>query len=199
MKQISTILAVIAIVLAATLYFVQSKEIQELKKHAPTEQKPVSNRDFRIAYFDLDSLQAHYDEFKEAQTTIKAKENEMNMDLQRLDRDNQKKIQVWRQKGNQMTQTEGEQAQQEYAQMQQQFASHKQDLEQDLYKRTEDLKTGIRKNIEDYLKSYNKEKNYSYIFAYDPNSFIYNKDSVYNVTNDLVTGLNAAYAAQKKK
>ena len=199
MKQISTILAVVAIVLAATLYFVQSRQIQDLKKHAVPEQKPVANSNFRIAYFDLDSLQAHYDEFKDAQTQIKAKENEMNMDLARLDRDNQKKIQIWRQKGNQMTQAEGEQAQQEYAQMQQTFASHKQDLEQSLYKRTEDLKTVIRKKIEDFLKDYNKEKNYSYIFAYDPNSFIYNKDSTYNITTDLVNGLNAAYAADKKK
>ncbi len=199
MNKISTILAVVAIVLAATLYFVQSRQIQELKKHATTEQKPVANSNFRIAYFDLDSLQAHYDEFKDAQTQIKARENEMNMDLARLDRDNQKKIQIWRQKGNQMTQAEGEQAQQEYAQMQQTFASHKQELEQSLYKRTEDLKTVIRKKIEDYLKDYNKEKNYSYIFAYDPNSFIYNKDTTYNITTDLVNGLNAAYAAEKKK
>src|SRR5260221_8806714 len=65
MNKISTILAVVAIVLAATLYFVQSRQIQELKKHATTEQKPVANSNFRIAYFDLDSLQAHYDEFKD--------------------------------------------------------------------------------------------------------------------------------------
>ena len=196
MKQISTILAVVAIALASTLYFVQSRQIQELKKHTTVEAKPVSGSNFRIAYFDMDSLEAHYEVFKDAQTQVKAKENEMNMDLQRLDRDNQKKIQVWRQKGNQMTQAEGEQAQQEYAQMQQQFASHKQDLEQALYKSTEERKADIRKRIEDFLKEYNKGKNYSYIFAYDPNSFIYNKDSSYNITNELVQGLNEAY---KKK
>src|ERR1700743_1966284 len=138
MKQISTILAVVAIALAATLYFVQAGQIRELKGHATTEAKPVSGSSFKIAYFDMDSLEAHYEVFKDAQTQVKAKENEMNMDLQRLDRDNQKKIQVWRQKGNQMTQAEGEAAQQEYAQMQQQFASRKQDLEQALYKSTEE-------------------------------------------------------------
>src|SRR5882762_3523502 len=112
MNKISTILAVVAIILASSLYFVQSRQIQELKKSATTEVKPVSGSNFKIAYFDMDSLEAHYEVFKDAQTQVKAKENEMNMDLQRLDRDNQKKIQVWRQKGNQMTQQEGEQAQQ---------------------------------------------------------------------------------------
>ncbi|HTI91677.1 MAG TPA: OmpH family outer membrane protein [Puia sp.] len=196
MNKISTILAVVAIVLASALYFVQAGQIRELKGHATTEVKPVSGTSFRIAYFDMDSLEAHYEVFKDAQAQVKAKENEMNMDLQRLDRDNQKKIQVWRQKGNQMTQAEGEAAQQEYAQMQQQFASRKQDLEQALYKSTEERKADIRKRIEEFLKEYNKTKNFSYIFAYDPNSFIYNKDSSYNITNELVQGLNDAY---KKK
>src|SRR5258708_12791247 len=94
MNKISTILAVVAIVLAATLYFVQSRQIQELKKHATTEQKPVANSNFRIAYFDLDSLQAHYDEFKDAQTQIKPRQNEMNMDLPRLNPHNHKKKQL---------------------------------------------------------------------------------------------------------
>lgn len=196
MNKISTILAVVAIALAATLYFVQSRQIQELKKHTATEQRPTGNSNFRVAYFDMDSLETHYDYFKEAQATVKAKENSMNMELSGLDRSNQKKIEAWRQKGNQMTQAEGEQAQQEYAQMQQAFQSRKQALEQELYKNTEDLKTNIRRKIEDFLKDYNKEKNYSYIFAYDPSSFIYNKDTTYNITTDLVNGLNAAY---KKK
>jgi outer membrane protein len=95
-----------------------------------------------------------------------------------------------------MTQAEGEQAQQEYQQMQQVFASRKQALEQELYKNTEDLKTNIRKKIEDFLRDYNKQKSYSYIIEYDPSSFIYNKDTVYNITPDLVDGLNTAY---KKK
>jgi outer membrane protein len=196
MNKISTILAVVAIVLASVLYLVQAGQIRELKKSAATEAKPVSGSNFKIAYFDMDSLEAHYEVFKDAQAQVKSKENDMNMDLQRLDRENQKKIQTWRQKGNQMTQAEGEQAQQEYAQMQQQFASRKQELEQALYKSTEERKADIRKRIEDFLKEYNKTKNYSYIFAYDPNSFIYNKDSSYNITNELVQGLNEAY---KKK
>jgi outer membrane protein len=197
MKQISTILAVVAIALAASFYVIQSRQIQELKKHG-TEggKKPAGNSVFRIAYFDMDSLEAHYDYFKDAQVQVKSKETAMNMDLSRLDRDNQKKIEAWRQKGNAMTQAEGEQAQQEYAQMQQTFQKRKQELEQELYRNTEDLKTSIRKKIEEFLKDYNKEKNYSYIFAYDPSSFIYNKDTTYNITTDLVDGLNAAY---KKK
>lgn len=197
MKYISTILSVVALGLIAVLFFTQSKQIAQMNGHLNGEKKS-SGSGFKIAYFDMDSLEAHYDGFKDAQTQVKAQENSMTQELTSLDRTNQKKVEVWRQKqqSNTMTQAEGEQAQQEYQVMQQQFQSRKQTLEQALYKRTEDLKTNIRKKIEEFLKDYNKQKNYSYIIEYDPNSFIYSKDSVYNITSDLVDGLNATY---KKK
>jgi outer membrane protein len=196
MNKISTILAIVAITLAASFYVIQNKQIRELKAEAGAVKKPAAGVNFRIAYFDLDSLQAHYDGFKEAQDQARAKENDMTMTLTRLDRDNQKKIEAWRQKGNTMTQAEGEQAQREYADMQQRFAATKQQLEQDQYKFTEELRSKIRKNVEDFLKKYNKERNYSYIFAYDPNSFVYGKDSAYDITSEIVNGLNSEY---KKK
>jgi outer membrane protein len=196
MNKISTILAIVAIALAASFYVIQNKQIRELKAEAGAVKKPAAGVNFRIAYFDLDSLQAHYDGFKEAQDQARAKENDMTMALTRLDRDNQKKIEAWRQKGNTMTQAEGEQAQREYADMQQRFAATKQQLEQDQYKFTEELRSKIRKNVEDFLKKYNKERNYSYIFAYDPNSFVYGKDSAYDITSEIVNGLNSEY---KKK
>ena len=197
MKYISTILSVVAIALVIGVFVSQSRQIDELKKSAQGEKKS-SGSGFKIAYFDMDSLEAHYQEFKDAQAQVKEQESQMTQELSSLDRSNQKKIEGWRQKqqSNTMTQAEGEQAQQEYQTMQQTFASRKQTLEQALYKRTEDLKTSIRKKIEDYLKDYNKQKSYSFIIEYDPNSFIYTKDSVYNITMDLVDGLNTVY---KKK
>ena len=196
MKYTSIALSIIALGLIGVLFFTQSRQIEQLKKHVEGEKKSTGTG-FRIAYFDLDSLQAHYDYIKDVQGVAKTKENAMNLELSSLDRANQKKIEEWRQKGNNMTQAEGEQAQQEYQAMQQNFASRKQALEQQLYKEEEDLRTTIRKKVEDYLKDYNKQKNFSYIIAYDANSFVYNKDTLYNITSDLVDGLNAAYKKSK--
>jgi outer membrane protein len=192
MKYISTILSIIALGLIGVLFLSQSKQLDQLKKHVEGEKKSTGTG-FKIAYFDLDSLQAHYDYFKDVQDLAKSKENAMNLELSSMDRANQKKINEWRQKGNTMTQTEGEQAQQDYQQMQQRFAARKQELEQQLYKDEEDMRTNIRRKVEEYLKDYNKQKQYSYIIAYDGNSFVYNKDTIYNITNDLVEGLNATY------
>jgi len=196
MKHISTVLSVIALVLIAVLFYLQSGGSSAKAKKMVEAPAKVSSAESRIAYFDMDTLEAHYEYFRDAQTTVKAKENAMNQELSSMDRKNQKQVETWRQKGNAMTQAEGEQAQQEYQAMQQNFQTRKTALEQELYKNTEDLKTNIRRKIEDFLKDYNKEKKYSFIFAYDPSSFIYAKDSIYNITPDLLDGLNSAY---KKK
>ena len=197
MKYISTILSIVALGLIGLLFFTQNRHIDQLKQHVDGEKKSAGTG-FKIAYFDMDSLEAHYDGFKDAQTQVKARENEMTQELTGLDHKNQATIEGWRKKQPTMTQAEGEQAQVDYQKMQQYFASRKQALEQGVYKMTEDLKTNIRKAIEDYLKDYNKRKNFSYIIQYDANSFVYAKDSVYNITADLVDGLNTAYKEKKK-
>jgi outer membrane protein len=192
MKNISIALSVLALVLIGVLFYLLSHHTDQLNKISETEKK-TSGSDFRIAYFDMDSVEAHYNFFLDAQGQVKAKQDAMNLELSSLDKTNQKKMEVWRQKGNTITQAEAEQAQQEYQDLQQMFNGRKDQLSQELYKITDDLKINIRKRIEDFLKDYNKQKNYSFIFAYDPNSLMYYKDTVYNITPEIIKGLNDAY------
>jgi outer membrane protein len=196
MKYLPTILSVTALALVGVLFYLFSHHTEQLKTISAKEESKATPNNFRIAYFDLDTLQAHYEYFKDAQAQLKGKESDMNMNLASLSKTYQKKVDAWRQKGNAMTQAEAEQAQQEYAKDQQDFQGRKQQLEQELYKNTEDLKNNIRKQVEEYLRDFNKDRSYSMIFAYDPGSFIYYKDTIYNITSNLVDGLNAAY---KKK
>jgi len=196
MKQLATILSVVSLGLCGVLFYLFAHHTEQLKTMSKLEEQRKTPNAFRVAYFDMDTLEAHYDEFRDAQSQLKTQENAMNMELSSLDRSNQKKVDVWRQKGNSITQAEAEQAQQEIAVMQQNYKARKDALEQAYYRSTEDFKTSIRKKVEDFLKVYNKQRNYSFIFEYDPGSFIYYKDSVYNITSDLVDGLNAGY---KKK
>ena len=152
---------------------------------------------FRIAYFDLDSLEAHYNYFKDVLAQSKQRENDMNNELANVQKGYQKQIEEWQKKGAAMTQAESEQAQQQYAQMQQNYQAKKQSMQEVLFKQNEDLKGNIRRKIETYLKEYNKQKNFTYIYGYEANSFVYARDTTYNITADLIDGLNASY--EKKK
>jgi len=195
MKNISTLLNVVSLALIAVLFFLFFNHTEQLKKISVATEKQ-SNSSFKIAYFEIDSLEAHYDYFKDILGQAKSKESAMNSELSGMEKAYQRKIAEWQQKGAKMTQAESEQAQQEYAGMQQNYQSRKQSLSEELYKYNEDLKADIKKKIENFLKEYNKKGNYSYIIAYEPNSFMYYKDTLYNITQDLVDGLNAGY---KKK
>jgi len=197
MRNIAMVPGLLALLLTGVLFYVVYHKPQPAAAVISTEQstKPANNS-LRMAYFNLDSLEAHYQYFKDVLDQVKGKENEMNAELSSMEKNYQKKIAEWQKKAPTMSQTEGQEAQQEYVQMQQNYQIRKQTLQESLMKHNEDLKTDIRRKIEDYLKDYNKSKVYNYIISYDANSFIYLKDTANNITNDLVNGLNAAY---KKK
>jgi outer membrane protein len=66
---------------------------------------------------------------------------------------------------------------------------------------TEGMKTmeGLKKNIDDFLVKYNKEKKYSYIFSYSSGlNVLFYKDSATNITDEIVAGLNEEYNKTKK-
>jgi outer membrane protein len=190
----------VALALIGVIFFTQKREIAQLKGQVIAAKEAGGSGgggNFKIAYFDLDTLQARYEYMKDVKNQASDEENRINQDLASLDRKNQQQIEVWRQKGNAMTPAEAEDANRKYQDMQQEFTSHKQEQEQKLYKFEEEKRNEIRKRIEDFIREYNRQKNYSYIIAYDANSFIYNKDTLYNITDDLVKGLNADYKKAK--
>ena len=197
MRNITMVPGLLALLLTGVLFYIIYHKPQQTPAVIPgaTTNQPAANN-LRMAYFNLDSLEAHYQYFKDVLDQVKGKESEMNAELSGMEKNYQKKISEWQKKAPTMSQTEGQEAQQEYAQMQQNYQIRKQTLQESLLKHNEDLKSDIRRKIEEYLKEYNKGKGYNYIISYDANSFIYLKDTANNITDDLVGGLNAAY---KKK
>ena len=197
MRNIAIVPGLLALLLTGVLFYVIYHKPQTAAPAivSASNSQPAGNN-FRMAYFNLDSLEAHYQYFKDVLEQVKNKESAMNAELGGMEKNYQKRITEWQKKAGTMSQAENEQVQQEYAQMQQTYQSRKQTLQESLLKHNEDLKSDIRKKIEEYLREYNKEKGYNYIISYDANSFIYFKDTANNITNDLVGGLNEAY---KKK
>jgi outer membrane protein len=197
MKNISTILGILALVLIGVLFYLHFTHAEKLNKvTAPAVKSNQPN--FKIAYFDIDSLQEHYTYFKDVSGDIKKKESSMNAELNDLTVKYQRTIRKWQEKGNNITQSEGEAAQREVGLLQQQFQQRKGELEQEMQKLQADRMSELRKQVEDYLKEYNKTKGYAYILSYEPGFIIYYKDSAYNITSDLVAGLNAQYKEKKK-
>lgn len=151
-----------------------------------------------IAYFEMDSLEAAFAMVKDVKSELSKREEAVNGELRRMEQNYKAKAQQYQNQAATMSQTQSEMATRDMMQLQQSMQSRKQTLDnefQDYYmRRMKEVKT----KIEDYLRQYNQSKGYSYIFAYDPGLFYY-KDSVHNITADLIKGLNAGYTTTAKK
>src|SRR5271170_5914105 len=104
MKYIFTFLSVAALALVGVIFLVQNREIAQLKKQVDGPKQAAGGSGggmvFKIAYFDLDTLQVKYEFMKDVKNQAIDRENAMNQDLASLDRKNQEQVEQWRQKGN---------------------------------------------------------------------------------------------------
>ena len=199
MKQLFIALNIVLLILVAILFYLHFDAKNKLAKATASQQKAPSStataQSIQIAYFEMDSVQANYDYFKDVISQLKKKENAMNAELAGLEKNYQQRVSTWQQKGKTMSEIEMNAAQQENTQMQQNYQLRKQALEEGYTRQSIEFKKTIKDKIEDYLHDYNKNKNYTYILSYEP-EFIYYRDTTLNITKDLVSGLNADY---KKK
>lgn len=196
MKQLSLVLSIVAVLASGVAIFKGFGGDKKGPGQASAKAETAAeDKQFTIAYFDIDSLQGKYEYFKDALAQLKVKEEAMNNELSALERSYQKKIGEWQQKGATMSQAEADAVQREYAQMQQNYQQRRITLEQQLENLKMDYKKNIKTKIEAYLKEFNKSRGYSYIISYEPELMFY-KDTIYNITDDLIEGLNKEY---KKK
>jgi outer membrane protein len=152
------------------------------------------NKQFRIAYFEMDSIEAHFGLVKDVKAELSKKEEEITLELDRMGKNLQKKYndyQAQAQSGN-MTQAQSEEAAQELKNLDDQMKNKKAERDQEysdlVMRKMRDVKT----KIEDFLKEYNKTRDFSYIVSYEQGLFYY-RDSAYNITGDVIRGLNEKY------
>jgi outer membrane protein len=155
-------------------------------------------KDFRIAYFEMDSVETHFELVKEVTSDVNKKEEAMNSELDRLGREYQNKLVFYQNKQKEMTQPEYEAAAMDLKKFEQAITTRKQALEQEYVDFNTRSKKAIIAKIEEFIKQYNATRNYTYIIAEEPGLFYY-KDTAYNITADVVKGLNAAHKTAKKK
>jgi outer membrane protein len=194
------VLLILAVVfLFYKLYHPSGNHVGSAVSTADHPQASTDGSGCRIAYFIMDSIENTCDMVKDVKNELNKKETSSMTELSRMDQQMRDKAADYQNKANSnnMSQAEGEQAQQDIMQRQQKIHDRKQVLDQEYQNLYVRLNTDMKKKIEDFLKEYNKSKNYSYIFAYDNGLFFY-KDSAFNITGEVVNGLNNMYSKQKK-
>jgi outer membrane protein len=95
-----------------------------------------------------------------------------------------------------MSQQESEKATEDMRNYEDKIRNQMGKLDQDLNDFVLRKKVEFNDKIRSFLKDYNKTKRFSYIISNEP-GFIFYRDSAYNITSDVVAGLNQVFSKKK--
>ena len=180
------------------IHFSSKKGNTKEDKVSSTDNTPGSNQ-FRMAYFEMDSVAANFDLVKELRAELAKKEEEINSEIDRLSKNMQQRYNYYQNQAQagSLSQAQSETASQELKSLDDQIKNRKQQLDTEFNELTMRRQNDIKSKIEEFLKKYNETKKYSYIVSYEQGLF-YLKDTAYNITPDVVKGLNELYKPKVK-
>jgi outer membrane protein len=147
----------------------------------------------RIAYFEWDSIE-NQRFYKDMQAELNRKNEEISKKKLALNQQYQSRLDFYNKKN--MSQVESEQAAQDMRGLEQTLRSEADKLDQDLNDYVVRKKVEFNDKIRSFLKEYNQNKKFSYIIANEP-GFIFYRDSAFNITADVVRGLNDIFLKKK--
>lgn len=194
MKNFQTILNVFLAGGLAILFFLH------FKKQNKNTLKATSASCFKtckIAYFEMDSIQNHFEYYKQIIEELSKKEQDVRVILANKKNSNIAKLKEYQGKGSSMSQDQMAAARQDLEKRESDYQFQEQSEASKLSGETRDKLLDVKKKIEDYLKEYNKDFDYSFILS-NSSDLIYYKDTAFNITNEIVIGLNKTYKIKKK-
>ena len=194
MKNLASVFSILAFIGVAILFGMNFSKNKNSGSGASTSQAvnvPVSGK---IAYVDIDSLEAHYDYLKAKKEEFKTRQAQMEGELQRSYQQMQSdyaELQKKAQAGT-LTQPESEAAQKRLSQMDQSLQTRKEALTETLLKDQEEFNKELRSRLDNFLNEYNKDKHFDYILSYSSaatGSILFANKGL-NVTDDVIKGIN---------
>ena len=184
----------LAIVILGFLHFSKKGTVSTSAKTASTDSIKMP----KLAYVDLDSIQEKYTYYQEKMQEFDKKKEAADRDLNNAFQKIDNERVAFLKRGQSITQAEGENFQRAYQGKMQNLDEQKKALESNIA--SEGLKTmeELKKRMNDFLEEFNKTKGYTYIFSYSNSiNVLFYKDPVYDITNEVVDGLNESYKKSK--
>ncbi|HPI55397.1 MAG TPA: OmpH family outer membrane protein [Chitinophagaceae bacterium] len=196
MKYLSLVLSSLAIVGVIALFLMKSgdkKTARPIIKKLDSTGKEVLVAGSRIAYVDIDTLEANYDYFKRKKSEFESRQKNIDADLEKSANALQNEyiaLQKRAQSG-QLSEAEGETAQQRLMQKQQELELKRQNLGTKYMKDQEAFNKEIHDNLHKYIELYNEEKGYDYILSYSKDGSILYANKENDITRDIIEGMNS--------
>lgn len=151
-----------------------------------------------IVYINSDSLLENYEYFKEIRANLEAKAQKAQDDLQSRSLAFQREIADYQQKAPTMSAAERQSTEERLARKQDELARHQQNASASFAQDEADENEKLYTKITQYLKEHAQKNGYKYVLTYSTaNPSVLYADSSLEITQEVLTALNEAYAKEK--
>ncbi len=194
MKNLSLVLNIVLFVLVGILFYLHFNTNENKAKNTTVENRSQSEdaQPLKIAYLNLDSLEAHYSYFQEKSATLNQKKEAIRKELTTKMQSIQNDIQDLKEKASTLTMAQGKAAQKKIVEKRQQLQKRRQTLQTQLVTEQQKFNKELHARLNQFLQKYNEDKHNDFIFSYSSGlSPLLYRNEAYNITDAVIEGLNA--------
>lgn len=193
-KRLSNSLLICGVTSAMFLASCDNKKTTESAKETKTTPTaPATAPTGKIAYVDMDTLEAKYDYLKAKKAELEKKTAALDAEVGKMAQNLQNEYAAFQKKAQAgtLTQAEGEAGQKRLGEMQQNIETRRQTLGAQLMKEQEVFTKDLQSRLDAYLLKYNADKGYDYILSYAKGGSILFANKALDITEDVIKGMNA--------
>lgn len=188
-KLISSAAFVAMMSLITTSCNKQAPQVEEKSSSAKTE-----NTSLKIAFVEVDSIMSQYKFCKDYSQILDKKSQNIQNTVNAKGRSLQAAATKFQQdiQNNKYTQQQAEAVQAGLQKQNADLQALQQRLGSEFQAETDKFNKALRDSIQHFLAAYNKDKKYSIILSKAGDNILY-ADKAYDITNEVISGLNKAY------
>jgi outer membrane protein len=182
--------------IASAMFFASCDNKKSTESAKDTKTTPTATATAptgKIAYVDMDTLEAKYDYLKAKKAELEKKTAALDAEVGKMAQNLQNEYAAFQKKAQAgtLTQAEGEAGQKRLGEMQQNIETRRQTLGAQLMKEQEAFTKDLQSRLDAYLLKYNANKGYDYILSYAKGGSILFANKALDITADVVKGMNA--------
>ena len=200
MKNTSLIISIVSLVVAITfgvLYLTGKNDKKAAGAEGESTEITASAGD--IVYVELDRILMEYDMANDLRSSVEAKIQKIQEEVERRGKKLEKDINTWQEKLNKglMTRSVAEAQQAKLQKQQEEFAQYASQQEQLAQEEQMVMMNQIGDAIKTFLDAYNVEKEYAMIITNSGGAPVITADEGLNITDDVLARLNEEYVQTK--
>jgi outer membrane protein len=196
MKNLSLILNIVLLIAVGVLYYLHFANPKSATSTGSTANDAVLS-DLKIAYINSDTVLKYYDYLKVNKQQLEAKTEKLGLDFRNRAQGLQNEVNAYQRSMNSMTIGQVRATEENLQKKQQNLQMYQQTLQQQLMQEEAELQKQLYDRITNFLKDYSVQKGLQVVLKYDPTSDMLYGGNALDISQDVITGLNDAYKAEK--